>query len=39
MRLPSLCLIALLSLSAASQDTPDARVKRVLDDPKFKAAW
>ena len=38
MRLPSLCLIALLSLSAASQDTPDARVKRVLDDPKFKAA-
>ena len=38
MRLPLLCLIALLSLSAASQDTPDARVKRVLDDPKFKAA-
>jgi tripeptide aminopeptidase len=38
MRLLSLCLIVLLSSSAASQDTPDARVKRVLDDPKFKAA-
>ena len=38
MRLTSLALIALLFWSAPAQDSPDARVKRVLDDPKFKVA-
>jgi len=38
MRLISLALIGALTVSVAAQSSPDAAVRRVIDDPKFKAA-
>ncbi len=38
MRLTVVALIALLSVSVSAQDPADARVKRVLADPRFAAA-